>query len=256
MDILAPLTGFGVGAVVGLTGVGGGSLMTPLLLGAFGLAPALAIGTDLWFAAITKSGGAVTHWRQRTVDRPALGWMLLGSLPAALAALATLAAMAATGVGFAWALKIALGVGLLLTALVVSLPRAWAKLGLRLERVVPTSRKPALTIAAGATLGVLVTLRSIGAGAIGAALLLLLYPHMPARQLVGTDFAYAVPLALVAGIGHAALGHVNWALQGWLLVGSLPGIWLGARLARRAPDHLLRTLLAVALAAAGWKVIA
>ena len=131
----------------------------------------------------------------------------------------------------------------------------WQKLGLRLEAWIPAQRKPLLTVLVGALLGVLVTLSSIGAGALGATLILLLYPRLPAPQVVGTDIAYAVPLTLVAGIGHATLGHVDWALLVPLLLGSLPGIWFGARLTKSLPDKLIRTLLAGSLLIAGLKVI-
>jgi uncharacterized membrane protein YfcA len=254
MDFLAILAGFAVGAIVGVTGVGGGSLMTPLLIGVFKLNPAVAIGTDLWFAALTKAGGAVAHSRHGHVDWRITRLLLWGSLPAALA---TITLMHATGVTRAWAsaLTFALGIALLLTAVVVFYRQAWLQVGLRVERWLPQQHRPALTIASGALLGVLVTLSSIGAGALGATLILLLYPRLAARRLVGTDIAHAVPLTLVAGVGHASLGHVDWALLGALLAGSLPGIWLGARLTRRMPDSLVRGLLCACLVTAGVKVL-
>ena len=254
MDWIAVISGFAVGAIVGLTGVGGGSLMTPLLIGVFKLNPAVAIGTDLWFAALTKTGGAVAHHRHGHVDCGIARLLLIGSLPAAAA---TIAWMHLTGLTKAWSsvLTLSLGIALLLTAVVVANRPIWQRLGLRLERWIPAARKPMLTVAVGAVLGLLVTLSSIGAGALGATLILLLYPRLPAQQVVGTDIAYAVPLTLVAGIGHATLGHVEWALLGALLVGSLPGIWLGARLTKSLPDKLIRTLLAGSLLVAGFKVI-
>ena len=254
MDWIAVISGFAVGAIVGLTGVGGGSLMTPLLIGVFKLNPAVAIGTDLWFAALTKTGGAIAHHRHGHVDRGITRLLLIGSLPAAVA---TIGWMHLTGVSKAWAgvLTLALGIALLLTAVVVAYRPVWQRLGLRLEAWIPAQHKPLLTVLVGALLGVLVTLSSIGAGALGATLILLLYPRLPAQQVVGTDIAYAVPLTLVAGIGHATLGHVDWALLAALLVGSLPGIWLGARLTKSLPDKLIRTLLAGSLLIAGLKVI-
>lgn len=254
MDWLAIISGFGIGAIVGMTGVGGGSLMTPLLIGVFKLNPAIAIGTDLWFAAITKSGGAWAHHRHGHVDYRITGLMLAGSIPASLA---TVALMHYTGVtkGWASALTFALGIALLLTAVTIAYRSAWQALGLRLERWLPESRKNVLTVVAGVLLGVLVSLSSIGAGALGATLILLLYPRLPAHRLVGTDIAHAVPLTLVAGIGHATLGHVDWGLLGALLIGSLPGIWLGAQLTKVMPDKLVRALLCVSLVTAGLKVI-
>lgn len=254
MDSIAILSGFAVGAIVGMTGVGGGSLMTPLLIGVFKLHPALAIGTDLWFAALTKTGGAVAHTRHGHVDWGITKLLLAGSLPAAVAMIAL---MHATGITKNWAsaLTLSLGIALLLTAVVVAYRQAWTAVGLKLERWLPEQHKPALTIASGAILGALVTLSSIGAGALGATLILLLYPRIQAQRLVGTDIAHAVPLTLVAGIGHATLGHVDWNLLGALLIGSLPGIWLGAQLTRRMPDRLVRGLLCVSLVTAGLKVI-
>ncbi len=254
MDWIAVVSGFGVGAIVGITGVGGGSLMTPLLLSVFRLSPAVAIGTDLWFAALTKVSGSVAHSRHGHVRWDITGRLLAGSIPASLA---TVALMHLSGVtkGWAAALTFSLGIALLLTALVVAFKKSWQALGLKLEQYIPDSRKPALTITAGAILGVLVSLSSIGAGAIGATLILLIYPRLEARYIVGSDIAHAVPLTLVAGIGHATLGHVNWTLLVPLLIGSVPGIWLGAQLTRRLPDGAVRALLCASLLMAGWKVI-
>ncbi len=254
MDWTAVISGFAIGAIVGVTGVGGGSLMTPLLIGVFKLNPAVAIGTDLWFAAITKSGGALAHHRHGHVDYRITGLMLAGSIPAALG---TVALMHFTGVTKGWAstLTFSLGIALLLTAGVVAFKTTWQAVALRLERWLPPRRRDALTVLSGLLLGVLVTLSSVGAGALGATLILLLYPRLPAHRLVGTDIAHAVPLTLVAGMGHATLGHVDWGLLGWLLVGSLPGIWLGAQLTRKLPERLIRTLLCLSLLTAGLKVI-
>jgi uncharacterized membrane protein YfcA len=253
-DALAVLAGFGVGAIVGMTGVGGGSLMTPLLISVFKLHPAVAIGTDLWFAAITKSGGALAHHRHGHVDYRITGLLLAGSIPATIG---TIALMHTTGItkGWAGALTVALGIALLLTAVTVAFRDVWAQVGLRLERWIPQERKAIFTVACGALLGVLVSLSSIGAGAVGATLILLLYPRIAAHRIVGTDIAHAVPLTLVAGIGHATLGHINWGLLGALLLGSLPGIWIGANLMKRMPEKVVRMLLCVSLVTAGVKVI-
>lgn len=251
---MAIASGFGVGAIVGVTGVGGGSLMTPLLLSVFRLSPAVAIGTDLWFAALTKMSGSVAHSRHGHVKWGLTALLLAGSIPASIA---TVALMHATDITKGWAstLTFSLGIALFLTALVVAFKKSWQAVGLRLERHIPESRKPALTVAAGVLLGLLVSLSSIGAGAIGATLILLIYPRLEARYIVGSDIAHAVPLTLVAGIGHATLGHVNWTLLLPLLIGSMPGIWLGAQLTRRLPDGVVRGLLCGSLLLAGWKVI-
>ncbi|MEK8052504.1 sulfite exporter TauE/SafE family protein [Ideonella sp. DXS22W] len=254
MDWIAIASGFGIGAIVGMTGVGGGSLMTPLLISVFKLNPAVAIGTDLWFAALTKLGGSVAHHRHGHVDYRITRLMLMGSIPASLA---TIALMHFTGItkGWASALTFSLGIALLLTAVTVAYRQAWHAVGLKLEKWLPERRKAGLTIASGVLLGVLVSLSSIGAGAVGATLILLLYPRLPAQRLVGTDIAHAVPLTLVAGLGHASLGHVNWGLLAALLIGSLPGIWVGAQLTRAMPERIVRTLLCVSLVTAGLKVI-
>jgi hypothetical protein len=254
MDVIAILSGFAVGAIVGLTGVGGGSLMTPLLLSVFKLHPAVAIGTDLWFAAITKGAGSAAHHRVGQVDWQITRRLLAGSIPAALA---TIALMHFTGVTKGWAstLTYALGFALLLTAVTVAYRQAWSAVGIRLERWIPESRKAAFTVASGVLLGVLVSLSSIGAGAIGATLIMLLHPRLQAHKVVGSDIAHAVPLTLVAGIGHATLGHVDWALLAALILGGVPGIWLGAQLTRRMPERLVRALLCTALVTAGLKVI-
>lgn len=254
MDLLAVISGFGVGAIVGMTGVGGGSLMTPLLLTVFKLNPAVAIGTDLWFAAITKMAGSASHHRAGHVDWRLTGLLLAGSIPAAVA---TIALMHLTGLtqGWASALTFSLGIALLLTAVTVAFRGTWHAVGLRLQRWIPEHRRPLLTVLGGLVLGVLVSLSSIGAGAIGATLIMLLYPRLESHRVVGTDIAHAVPLTLVAGIGHATLGHVNWELLAALLVGSIPGIWLGAQLTRKMPERLVRTLLCISLVTAGLKVI-
>jgi len=255
MDWIAIASGFGVGAIVGLTGVGGGSLMTPLLIGVFKLNPAVAIGTDLWFAAITKSGGAWAHHRHGHVDRRITLLLLAGSVPAATTTIAWMHWSGITRSGMAM-LTWSLGIALLLTAVTVAYRKAWHAVGLKLERWLPERRKAIATVLSGLALGVLVSLSSIGAGAIGATLILLLYPRLPAQRLVGTDIAHAVPLTLVAGIGHASLGHVDWQLLASLLIGSLPGIWIGAQLTKAFPERLVRTLLCVSLVTAGLKVMA
>ncbi len=254
MDWIAIASGFGIGAIIGMTGVGGGSLMTPLLISVFKLNPAVAIGTDLWFAAVTKSGGAWAHHRHGHVDYRITGLLLAGSIPASLA---TIALMHFTGItkGWASALTFSLGIALLLTAVTVAYRQQWHAIGLKLEAWLPPSRQVKLTVLAGALLGVLVSLSSIGAGALGATIILLLYPRLPAHRLVGTDIAHAVPLTLVAGLGHASLGHVEWLLLGSLLIGSLPGIWLGAQLTRSMPERMVRALLCLSLVGAGLKVI-
>ncbi len=254
MTIEASLIGFVSGLVIGATGVGAGALMTPVLIGVFGLSLPMAIGTDLWFAGLTKLSGAVAHARGGNIDRAMVGWLLAGSLPTSLLALGAMR-LAGDSHAASAPLGVVLAAALLVTAVLLVLRGRWMGLALRLEARLQR-RRAALTVAAGALLGLLVTLSSVGAGAIGSALLLFLRPRLQARRLVGSDIAHAVPLTLVAASGHALLGHVDWALVGLLLVGSVPGIWLGAQLTRFLPDTLTRMGTAAALVLAAARVVA
>ncbi len=250
------VSGFGVGFVVGLTGVGGGSLMTPLLVLLFGLHPAVAVGTDLLFAAATKCCGTAVHQIGRTVEWRVVGRLAAGSVPASLAMLLVLRHVDGGGTMLAALIAHVLGAALLLTALslifrrtILTLAHAWS-----FHRRPPL--RNALTVALGAVLGALVTLSSVGAGAVGVTALVLLYPQLSIARIVGTDIAHAVPLTLVAGLGHLAIGTVDGALLASLLAGSLPGIALGSLLAPRVPERALRYLLAVVLALVGGRLVA
>ncbi len=258
MDFSYSIAGFVVGAIVGLTGVGGGSLMTPLLVLLFHIHPATAVGTDLLYAAITKSGGSIVHSRRGSVDWRVVGLLATGSLPAAALTLALVAHFAPNGLGGATRLISAvLGVALLLTAASLIFRRHLQAFALTLIPVVPNPRRTALlTVIIGLFLGTLVSLSSVGAGALGVTALFFLYPKMPAIRIVGSDLAHAVPLTLVAGIGHWWFGSIDWALLGALLVGSLPGIFIGSHLAARVPDRILRPTLAGMLLLVGGKLIA
>jgi uncharacterized membrane protein YfcA len=259
-DIAFIVAGFAVGLVVGLTGVGGGSLMTPILIFFFGVKPYLAVGTDLLFAAFTKLGGTVSLTRQRLVPWRVVGALSAGSIPAALLTLWVLHTVGPADPAVQKVMTSTLGVALLLTA-AASLYKATR--GKQLPRTLPTSQEAAATqprhwtlpLLLGAVIGTLVTLTSVGAGAIGVTALLLLYPLLPLPRIVAADIAYAVPLTLVAGFGHASLGSVDWALLAKLLAGSLPGIWLGSRLITRTPERLIRGVLSVLLAWAGTKLV-
>jgi uncharacterized membrane protein YfcA len=255
------LAGFAVGLVVGLTGVGGGSLMTPLLIFGFGIKPHLAIGTDLLFAAFTKMGGTFSLARRRLVPWRLVGALSLGSIPAALATLYVLHLLGPANPVVQKVMTLTLGSALLLTALATlykairgqQVPRSIDDDQLALAT---QPRHWSLPILFGAVIGTLVTLTSVGAGAIGVTALMLLYPLLPLPRIVAADIAYAVPLTLVAGLGHASLGSVDWPLLGLLLCGSLPGIWLGAQLMHKTPDRIIRSLLSALLAYAGFKLIA
>jgi hypothetical protein len=257
IDLSFALAGFTVGAIVGLTGVGGGSLMTPLLVLGFGVAPAIAVGTDLLFAGLTKVGGAVAHGLRRQVEWRVAGSLALGSVPAALATTGALSLLPPAGPQAHAVVSIALGTMLVVTAfaLVFRKPLAgWASR--RRERAPIPSSVRIRTIALGALLGTAVTLSSVGAGALGVTALMLLFPALAASRVVGTDIAHAVPLTLVAGLGHAALGHVDGAMLASLLAGSLPGILVGSQWTARLPEPALRGSIAAALLLAGGKLIA
>ena len=250
MDWALTLSGFVVGALVGLTGVGGGALMTPVLVVGFGIPPLVAVGTDLVFAAATKSLGVLAHARRAAVDWRLVGLMALGSLPASLATIRFLHDGSARGLDIGPWVETALGAALVLTALAL----LWRRPGPAADAPVP--RRAAWTVAAGALLGFLVTLTSVGAGALGVVLLSLLHPRLSTPRVVGADLAHAVPLAALAGAGHWQLGNVDGTLLAALLLGSLPGIWLGARLAHGLSERLTRPLLAAVLTAIGIKLIA
>jgi uncharacterized membrane protein YfcA len=253
-DWTAVAAGAGVGLIVGLTGVGGGSLMTPLLISVFHLDKAVAIGTDLWFAGLSKVSGSVAHHREDHVDYRITKLMLSGSIPAAIATLTFMKMVGISKSGDSM-LSFALAIALVLTAVTVAFRPVWYRVGLWLERWITPQRQPALTVICGLILGVLVSLSSIGAGAVGATLILLLYPRLEIRKLVGTDIAHAVPLTIVAGIGHASLGNVNWMLLIELLLGSLPAIWVGAKLTKHLPETITRFALCACLLMAAQKVL-
>ena len=259
-DFAFAFAGFVVGLVVGLTGVGGGSLMTPLLIFVFGVKPHLAIGTDLLFAAFTKMGGTVSLARARVVDWRIVGRTALGSIPAALVTLYFLQRLGPANPATQSIMTTTLGLALLLTATAtlykaVRGKAAPTRIAPELLAQATSARHWALPIVFGAVIGTLVTLTSVGAGAIGVVVLMLLYPTLPLPRIVAADIAHAVPLTLVAGLGHASIGSVDWLLLVKLLAGSLPGIWIGSQLMRKTPDRVIRSLLSVLLAYAGVKLI-
>ncbi len=259
-DFAIIFAGFAVGLIVGLTGVGGGSLMTPILIFFFGVKPYLAVGTDLLFAAFTKLGGTVNLARQRLVPWRVVAQLSAGSLPAAVLTLGVLHRLGPASERVQSLMTDTLGVALLLTAAAMLFKAVRGKQQprhLRDDEIAQASRArhPWLVALFGAVIGALVTLTSVGAGAIGVSVLLLLFPLLPLPRIVAADIAYAVPLTLVAGLGHASLGSVDWPLLAKLLAGSLPGIWLGTRLMRHTPERLVRSLLSLLLAYAGTKLI-
>ena len=258
MELLNPLAGFLVGVLVGFTGVGGGALMTPLLVFLFGVAPQTAIGTDLLFAAITKGFGGWVHGARGSIDWLVLRRLASGSLPAAMLTLVLLHFFPEERKTGALLLP-ALGVALAMTSLAMLFQPSLHRLGQKLRTTKPDRFKgaqPGLTVAAGALLGFLVTLTSVGAGAIGVVVLTALYPRLITRRLVGTDIVHAIPLTLVSGAGHATMGNVNLTLLGLLLAGSIAGIAIGSRLTGRLPDWLLRTALSMVLVVAAYQLYA
>ncbi|HLO21184.1 MAG TPA: sulfite exporter TauE/SafE family protein [Sphingomicrobium sp.] len=241
------VAGFLVGALVGLTGVGGGSLMTPLLVLLFGFHPATAVGTDLLYASVTKSVGTVVHHKGETVDWRIVGALASGSIPAAIVTLSMMAYLDISGAKSAFILNVLLGGALLITSIAVFF-RPWILrwAGDHIDAM-EASRVTRWTVLLGAMLGVLVSITSVGAGALGTTALLILYPKLPIARIAGSDIAHAVPLTLIAGIGHWLMGSVDLTLMMALLAGSIPGIIVGSLLATRSSDSVLRPILAATL---------
>jgi uncharacterized membrane protein YfcA len=255
IDPLFMLSGFFVGLLVGQTGVGGGSLMTPILVLLFGIHPATAVGTDLLYASATKFAGTLVHGLNHTVDWRVVRRLASGSVPATILTLFAISHYDIAGPASGRAISLLLGIMLLLTALTLIFRQRFLKLlGPRLERITPR-QSALLTVLAGVFLGGAVTISSVGAGALGVTALLVLYPRAPMVVIVGSDIAHAVPLTLVAGIGHWWLGSVDWPLLTSLLSGSIPGIILGSYLSAHVPDTVLRPLLAAVLCVVGARLV-
>jgi len=257
MDWMYTLSGFLVGLIVGVTGVGGGSLMTPLLVLFFGVSPATAVGTDLLYASLTKTVGGWVHGRRGTVDWKVVGLLGLGSLPAAVVTIALLKYLALDEKSLRSLVTGVLSVALLATAAALLLKDQIKKLARRKDGTVYELHHrylPAATIVTGIVVGALVTISSIGAGVLGTVALLFMYPRMPAVKVVGTDIVHAVPLTALAGMGHMALGTVDLVLLGSLLLGSLPGIYIGSHLSAKVPEKVLRPLLATMLLIIGARM--
>lgn len=258
MDFLQPLSGFLVGIMVGLTGVGGGSLMAPIMILLLGVAPHTAVGTDLWFAAITKMVGGTVHHGQGHADLQVVRRLCWGSLPAAGLTLLFLSTTDMHQMKSGLIVQL-LGVVLILTA-VATLLRGYVYARAHQVEVTTANTyrrlQPSLTVIAGAVLGVIVTLTSVGAGALGATMLIALYPiRMNPKKVVGTDIIHAVPLTVVAGLGHFWMGNVDFGLLWPLLVGSIPGIIIGSKLAGKANANVLKILLAAMLIFSGAKLL-
>jgi uncharacterized membrane protein YfcA len=258
MDGMYTLSGFLVGLIVGITGVGGGSLMTPLLVLLFGVSPATAVGTDLLYASLTKTMGGWVHGRRGTVDWKIVGLLGMGSLPAAMVTLAMLKYLALDEKTLRSLVTSMLSVALLLTGTALLLKDKVRQFGRRKDGMVfelHHRHLPTATIITGALIGIMVTISSVGAGALGMVVLLFLYPRHAPVKLVGTDIVHAVPLTALAGMGHLALGTVDMVLLGNLLLGSIPGIYIGSHVSAKVPEKILRHVLAVMLLLIAFKMM-
>lgn len=248
------VAGFVVGLLVGLTGVGGGSLMTPILVLLFHIKPALAVGTDLLYASVTKSVGIFAHGKLGNIDWKIVRLLAYGSVPASIITTIKLKYMDIASDAAVSSIKFWLGVALIITSFSVLFRHQLAALS-RKEHLIHENATPALTLILGILLGVLVTLTSVGAGAMGVTALLIIYPKRHINTIIGSDIAHAVPLTLVAGLGHASIGTVDYKLLGILLIGSLPGIWIGSHLSSKIAEHWVRVALALILIFVGFKLV-
>jgi len=248
------VSGLVVGLLVGFTGVGGGSLMTPLLVLVFGIHPATAVGTDLIYAGLTKISGGAVHAYHGSVDWRITRRLAYGSVPAALLSLLLLAQLGVSSKSSGGIISTTLGVALILTAVTLVFRKALLTRLARLMEGASEETVGILTVVLGVVLGVLVTISSVGAGAIGATILLTLYPKSPIVRIVGSDIAHAVPLTLIAGAGHWWLGSVDLHMLVSLLAGSIPGIMISSHFASRVPDRILRPILAGTLAVVGGRL--
>lgn len=254
MEFYYIFAGFVVGFLVGLTGVGGGSLMTPILLLFFHIKPAVAVGTDLLFASVTKSVGIFAHGKLGNIDWKMVTLLGLGSVPASIATIFLLRTMDVESGSAIASIKFWLGVALIITSIAVLLREKLMSLVAK-GQWIPEQYVPTLTVLLGIILGSLVTLTSVGAGALGVTALIMLYPKEKITTIVGSDIAHAVPLTLVAGLGHAALGTINYELLGILLIGSIPGIYLGSHMSSKVAEHWVRIALATILIYVGFKLV-
>lgn len=241
MDPVLALAGFAIGALVGMTGVGGGSLMTPLLL-FYGIPPAIAVGTDLAYAAIAKSLGVWLRHKASSIEWRTAFLLMAGSIPMSVVVIIALDRLAIPTDSFELIVTRVLGVALVLTAITMF---GYRWLESARERMPELRSRAGATVVAGAILGGLVTVSSVGSGALGTAMLLMLYPRWPIATVVGTDLAYAVPLTASAAIGHLYLGHVDFGYTLSLALGALPGMYLGTGIGLNVREEVIRGVLSV-----------
>jgi hypothetical protein len=256
------LGGLVVGFVVGLTGMGGGALMTPMLIFVFKVDPLVAVSSDVVASLFMKPAGAIVHIRRRTVNFRLVGWLCLGSVPAAFSGVLLLKALP-FGASLDDALEVVLGAALLLASAglvvraVLGMTQRQTALG---EGPAAPSQpdvvvRPLPTALLGAVAGLLVGMTSVGAGSVIIVVLLLMYPALKASQLVGTDLVQAVPLVAAASLGHLLYGDFSLGLTTSLLIGAIPGAWFGAQVSSRAPGGIIRRALAILLLASGLKLL-
>ncbi len=256
MSVSYIVAGFGVGVLVGLTGVGGGSLMTPILTLMFGVSPTVAVGTDLAFASVTKIAGTVAHRFKGNVHWSIVKHLCIGALPAAVLTTLALKYFGGLGPEAAHVIRYSIAGSVFLTVIaLIFRTRLQNWMAQHPNRQITGKKLVVATIASGAILGTLVTISSIGAGAIGATILVLLYPRLTPAEIAGTDIAYAVPLTAIAALGHWWLGSTDWVLLATLLLGSVPGITLGSLVSKAIPEKILRVLLATMLTTVAVKLV-
>lgn len=255
IDLTIALVGLFVGVVVGMTGMGGGALMTPILVLFFGVAPLSAVSSDLVVSLFMKPVGGLVHLRRGTVNLGLVKWLCIGSVPSAFVGVLLLRAAGDASESIDEIIKIALGVALLVAVVTMLAKEALnARSGAHASDA-PLVLRPIPTILVGALGGVVVGMTSVGSGSLIIVGLLLLYPTLTAGRMVGTDLVQAVPLVASAALGHALFGDVSLGLTTSLLIGAIPGAWLGARMSASAPQVLVRRMLAVVLLASGLKLV-
>ncbi len=260
MELIHIAAGALVGLIIGLTGVGGGSLMTPILVLGFGITPAVAVGTDLLYAALTKCSGVFFHHKNKTVDWKIVALLGSGSVPCSLLTISLLEYLKEQGINYDHLIIGTLGTMLVLTAIIITLKnKLLAFIHKRHDDSFFVNMlrhyRPQITFLSGCLLGTVVTLSSVGAGAIGAAILFLLYPYKRPIEIVGTDLAHAVPLTAIAGFGHLHFGSIDFSLLTGLLMGGLPAIYLGSIIGKNLPDRILRPLISIFLLLMGIKLL-
>lgn len=265
MDLLLTVAGFLIGIVVGLTGMGGGALMTPVLVLFFGIPPLAAVSNDLVVSAITRPVGALVHLRRGTVYLPIVAWLCVGSVPFAFLGVLISRALGSDSAGVQAVTKYALGVALVIAAAGLiyrsylrMVTKARRKAGLlppEPDEELPINARPVPTVIVGALGGLVVGMTSVGSGSLIIIALLTLYPAMKAAGLVGTDLVQGVPLVISAALGHLLFGDFQFDLTASLLLGTIPGVYLGARFSAHAPDGLVRRALAFVLLASALKLL-